>query len=258
MTDIAVIIPMYNFGEMTRECVTATIENAGVYVNVYVIDDCSDEPYVDKRIKVIRLDKNLGFTGATNQGILQCWNYYDYIHFLNNDTVPRKDFIKILLDTLNKKQDIGIACSAREVTMDGKPMLEMYPVDLLTGWGGYQELDAELDEDYNCPWVPICSSLVRTEVLHYTGLLDKRMINHCSDNDFCVRAGELGYKTALVPKSRVLHIHEVTTKSIGANAANDQIVLMQKIRCDYRRSLLEHFAVDYSNGKWGKLEFTLK
>jgi len=258
MTDIAVIIPMYNFGDMTRDCITATIENSGVPVDIHVIDDCSTVPFVDNRVTVHRLNKNVGYTEATNHGILKCWNDYKYVHFLNNDTIPRKDFIKILLDTLNGDKDIGIACSAREVTLQGKPMLEMYPIDLLTGWGGYQELDAPLDETYHCAWVPVCSALVRVEVIHYTGLLDRRMKNHCSDNDFCVRAGEIGYKTVLVPASRVLHIHEVTTKNVGANAAVDQQVLITKIRCDYRKNLLENFAVDGSNNKWGSLEFKLK
>jgi len=65
-----------------------------------IVDDCSTEPFThdDDRVEVLRLDKNTGYTNATNQGILHCGDRFKYIHLLNNDTEPRKDFIKILLE----------------------------------------------------------------------------------------------------------------------------------------------------------------
>jgi hypothetical protein len=257
MNEIAVIIPMYNFGDLTRNCIDATFENSGVPVDIHVVDDGSKEPFKDDRVTVHRLNKNVGFTGATNYGILQCWNKYKYIHFLNNDTVPKENFIKILLDILKSDPEIGIASSARETKLNGKMMLELYPMDLLTGWTGYQDIDESLDDVYLCPWLPICSALVPTHVLHQTGLLDRRMKNHCSDNDFCVRAGEMGYRTVLVTKSRIYHIHEVTTSSAGINSAEDQGVLICKIRCDYKRDLLKHFPINKKNDKRGLLEFKI-
>ena len=256
MNEIAVIIPMFNFGEMTKDCIKATIENAGMPVDIFVIDDCSLEPFEDDRVTVIRLDKNLGYTGATNAGILKVWNDYKFIHFLNNDTIPKPDFIRILHNTLEKYPEIGIACSAREVKMNGEIMLETYPVDLLTGWTVYQDTEFPVDCDYmHKPWIPICSALARTEVVQQVGLLDRRMKNHCSDNDFCVRIGEMGWKTALVLQSRVYHIHEVTTSSVRFSSADDRGALMSKIRCDYRRNLLENFPLDYNDKTRGELIF---
>jgi hypothetical protein len=258
MSEIAVIIPMHNFGELTTACIDATLENSGVPVDIHVVDDASDIPFVDNRVTVHRLDNNLGFTGATNHGILKCWTKYKYIHFLNNDTIPRKDFIKLLLDELKKEPDIGIACSARETDMNGETLLETFPIDLAMGWAAHQALDEEIEHsNYNCPWVPICSALVPVEVIYNVGLLDRRMKNHCSDNDFCVRAGELGYRTVLVFKSVVKHIHEVTTKSVNANITADQIILMGKVRCDYRKSLLDNFPLDGGTKLKGELIFML-
>ena len=256
MSDIAVIIPMYNFGDMTKDCISATIENAGMPIDIHVIDDCSLIPFSDDRVTVHRLSENMGYTGATNHGILKVWNDYKFIHFLNNDTIPRRDFIKILHDTLEKHSEIGIACSAREIKMDGKDMLEMYPVDLLTGWAIHIDESVLTGEEYiHCAWVPICSALARTEVVQQVGLLDRRMRNHCSDNDFCVRVGEMGWKTVLVPKSRVFHIHEVTTRTVKFSTGDDRGALLSKIRCDYRKNLLDNFPIDYNDKLRGELIF---
>ena len=46
---VCVIIPMYNFGDMTRDCVKSVEENAGIEHTILVVDDGSDKPYVDER-----------------------------------------------------------------------------------------------------------------------------------------------------------------------------------------------------------------
>ena len=266
MKKICVVIPMYNFPELTDKCIDLVRSNSGVPVDILVVDDCSDTHYQyhnnflsgGYRPFINRLKKNSGYTNATNQGIIQCLDKgYDYVHLLNNDTEPEPDFIKILLETFDKDPSIGIACSARKERKGNNQHIENYPIDLLAGWQLVSQHD--MPEDYYyAAWIPLCSALIKRETILYTGLLDKRMRNHCSDNDFCVRAGVLGYKTVLVPKSKVFHIHEVTTTSVGANAAVDQNVLMTKIRCDYMTHLLKQYPLTGDTKVMGKLEFSIE
>ena len=243
MAEICVIIPMYGFAEYTNKCVDLTLKNAGVPVDILVIDDCSKEPYKNSKVEVLRLDKNLGFTGATNAGIVDVWDSYKYLHLLNNDTKPYPDFIKELLVPFGMDPNVGIACSVRETDYEGERVLINQPVDCLAGNCQYTAEDLE-DPFYYNVWIALCSSLIRTDVIRQVGLLDRRMKNHCSDNDFCVRAGVMGYTTVLVPKSKVFHHHEITTKSLGLEASGDQMVLIQKIRCDYIRQMLEKYPLD--------------
>lgn len=257
MADICVIIPMYGFGEYTTKCIDLTLKNAGVPVDIIVVDDCSKEPFEDDRVRVIRLDENLGFTGATNVGILNAWNDYEYIHLLNNDTEPRANFIKELLTPFGIDPNIGITCSVRETVYEGKKVNINQPVDLLMGHCEFTEEDLENPFYYN-PWIALCSALIRTEVIQQVGLLDRRMLNHCSDNDFCVRAGIMGYTTVLVPKSKILHHHEITTKSLGIEASADQVILLQKIRCDYQAGLLKKYPLSAPEKKMYELVFREK
>lgn len=252
--NICVVIPMYNYGEVTRKCVDLTLKNAGVGVDIIVVDDCSKEPYVDDRVKVIRLEKNSGFTAAANAGIRECYHKYQYVHLLNNDTEPKEDFIKLLLEAFTADQNLGIACSVRETERDGKTLYLTYPIDAVSGNTAYELEEPKEAILYNA-WIPLCSALIRMDVVENVGLLDRRMRNHCSDNDFCVRAGTLGYWTALVTKSIVKHHHELTTKTVGANAKEDQYILMQKVRCDFMREVLKYFPLDSTTKLFGKLSF---
>lgn len=257
MNDICVAIPMYNFGDLTRKCIDLTIKNAGISIDIMVIDDGSEEPYVDDRVHIIRHDTNKGFTAACNTGFRYCIeNKYKYVHAMNNDIEPYPDFIKILFEAFIKDPAIGIASSVREVIIDGDKCMEVWPQDILSGWAAYTKDDLG-STYYYCPWIPICSALISVETILYTGLLDKRMKNHCTDNDFCVRAGQLGYRTAIIPKSKVFHLHEITTKSLGLTPGKDQEILFTKIRCDYMKNLLEKFPLDNGNKVRGRLDFSI-
>src|SRR3990167_2027168 len=257
MSKICCIIPMYNFANLTEQCIKLTLANAGVPVQILVVDDGSEIPftYNDDRVNILRLDKNSGYTNATNQGILKCGDRFDYLHLLNNDTEPKKDFIKLLLEALQKDPKLGVACSARHTLMNNEMWYELFATDLISGWQGFNK-DIPNEEIIYAAWIPVCSALIPYEVIRYVGLLDPRMRNHCSDNDWCIRCNVAGYKVGLVPKSIIYHIHEVTTKSVKANACDDQNILLQKTACHFQSSILNQLPLDKGSNLWGKLEFT--
>ena len=258
MNDIAVIIPMHNLPELTDRCVDATIKNAGLQVDIIVVDDGSTIPYKNDKVSIIRHDVNMGFTEAINTGIRHCIGKYEYIHLLSNDTIPCMDFSKKLYETLQSNEKIAVASSVRETPVDGVVYADLYPQDILSGYsGGIKAEEVQRDGIRYCPWIPFCSLMIRTDIILRVGLLDSRMRNYCSDNDFCVRAGELGYDTVLVYGSRVEHIHGITMTTHNFVTYHDNKVMAQKVRCDYRRELLDNMPLDFAEDVWGKLEFTI-
>ncbi len=76
MPRVVIVIPMYGKEEYTNKCVNMVMENYGTDepIEILVVDDGSEKPYEHKGINVIRLDKNSGFTAASNEGIL--WAQY--------------------------------------------------------------------------------------------------------------------------------------------------------------------------------------
>jgi len=257
---ICVIIPMHGFAEMTRKCIDYTIKNAGIQHTILVVDDGSPEPFHDDRVNTIRLEKNLGFTGATNAGILWAMDRkYDYVLLLNNDTEPEPDFMRFLLEALFKDSEIGVAGSTRIIyDKEGDPLIENFGVDLISGYQAYTKDALDKDRVY-VAWLPVCSALIPMEVIKYVGLLDKRMKTYCSDNDFCMRAQALGYRIALVPDSKIKHFHQTTTKHLKLynQATLDQRVLLEKLSCSLQRQLLETYPICWSEKTWGKLIFSV-
>lgn len=256
--NVCVVIPMYGHHEMTKKCVDMTLANAGMPVQVVVVDDCSSEPfiYVDDRVLVKRLDKNLGFTGATNEGILACGERFRYIHLLNNDTEPRKDFIKQLYEIMEGDESIGIAASARILNNGSPHNLELFGADLIRGYQRMTSEDQELPDTMSVLWVPLCSALIRFSMIREIGLLDRRMRTWCSDNDFCATAVFRGWKVLLVPRSRVVHIHQVTTGTQNIDGVKaDQQVLLQKIANFQYADVLTKVPLDCESNTYGKLTF---
>lgn len=261
MSKICVIIPMYGKEDYTNRCVELTLQNAGVACEIVVVDDGSPVPYRhdDNRVFVHRLEQNSGFTNACNQGILWAQKRdYEYVHLLNNDTEPRKDFIKLLLEVLQTDPEVGIASSVRfNPQTDGGMLVELYGLDLIRGYQAVT-LPKDLKEEIiQCNWVPTCSSLVRMSMIRYLGLLDKRMRTHSSDLDYCLRAKINGFNIVVVTASQVLHHHEVTTKAHGITPEKDQMVLLEKLAGFHYAQFMKKIPLDCEGKMYGKLDFTV-
>ena len=257
MNKICCIIPMYGKPEYTDKCVSETIKNSGIPVDILVVDDGSKIPYANSSaLLILRLDKNMGFTNAANQGILWAQKRnYDYVHLLNNDTLPKENFIKILYDFLEETKVVGIAASARIHQTDSPHNIELFGADLISGY--QQCTDGNIPETvFFTYWVPLCSALIRMDMIREIGILDKRMRTWSSDNDYCIRANFNGWNVALLIKSKVFHVHQGTTgKAINEGVKHDQMVLLEKMTVQYAQ-LMTKLPLDKGSETWGKLEFS--
>jgi hypothetical protein len=248
---------MYGQESYTDKCVDVTIQNAGVDVDIIVVDDGSKLPYKNDKVEVCRLSENSGFTQATNTGILKALDgKYDYVHLLNNDTEPYPNFIKVLLDVMEKSPNIGIASSIRYYPIED-PYYEYFGADLISG---YQMICKEASvipgEVIHCNWVPVCSSLLSVEMIKYLGLFNRKMRNHSSDVEYCLRAKIAGYKIVVCTDSRVLHYHEVTTKSNNQTPYPDQAEWLRILSNVYYAEFMKAMPLDTGSKLWGKLEFS--
>jgi len=256
---ICVVIPMFGKEEYTRKCVDLTILNAGIPVDIVVVDDGSPIPYVDDRVTIIRLDKNSGFTAATNAGFVWAQKRnYDYVVALNNDTEPCKDFIKLLHDCIEADDTVGIAGSVRKIPdIEGNNM-EVFGADLIRGFQ-YFVSEAELkDELITCNWLPICSSIIRMDMIREIGILDKRFKNHCSDSYYCIWAKINGWKVIAVTASVVIHHRSVTTNFVNAKVDNDQMKFLEILSGFHYAELMREFPLDCEAKTYGKIEFSVE
>ena len=246
---------MYNHNEMTTRCVEMVRESAGMPCDIYVVDDGSEVPYENSEVAVITHDKNAGFTAAANTGLLACADRYDYIHLMNNDTEPEPDFLKELFHVMESHPEIGIASSVRILKTDSPHNMELYGVDLIRGYQQMTNGNIPNDIIY-ARWVPLCSALIRHSVIREIGLLDKRMIMWCSDNDYCIRTNFAGYNVCVVMKSKVKHIHQVSTGTKNEDGVKrDQQILLEKLSGFQYAELMKEMPLDMESKVYGKLTF---
>lgn len=256
MSDICVIIPMFNKAEMTKKCISMTVENAGMDVDILVVDDGSEVPFEDERVFVLRIDENLGFTNAVNEGMLYCRDDYKYLHLLNNDTEPEMDFIKTLYDVMEADFVVGIASSSRVHAREGgSHYIENYGVDLVRGYQMVSDSDLQEPIIY-VDWLPTCSSLLRMRMVREIGLLDPQFRNHCSDAEYCLRANMNEWNVALVPNSRVLHHWSQTTMENKVDPGEDQKKFIAKLAGLKYAELMKRVPLDCENKTYGSLQFT--
>ncbi len=100
--DYSIIIPVFNKADLTKRCLEtlpASIEGAGAG-EVIVIDNASTDHTASVLaefpwIRLIRNEKNLGFSGANNQAARVAKG--EFLVLLNNDTEPWKGWLSAML-----------------------------------------------------------------------------------------------------------------------------------------------------------------
>jgi GT2 family glycosyltransferase len=247
---------MYGQAEYTRKCIELTRLNAGIPEQDYdilVVDDGSQEYFTHSEALVLRLKENSGYTNAQNQGILWAGERYDYVHCLNNDTEPHPDFLKHLLDEMEKDESIAIASSVRIYPKDN--LVELYGLDLIRGYQCVTKPENLKDEVIECNWVPLCSALVRVDVIRELGILNKQMKNHSSDLEYCLRVKQAHYKIIVVTRSQVIHHHEVTTSANKITPEKDQRVLLEILAGLPYQQFMAKIPLDAEQGTYGRLTF---
>ena len=250
---VLVIIPMYGQDKYTRKCIEMCIKNAGIVHDILVVDDGSPSPYVHPGVNILRLQKNSGYTNAVNQGILYAqYRMYDYVLLLNNDTEPEKDFLKLLVDEMEKDEAVGIACSARRYS-DGQ--IELFGADLMRGFQVLTNKKGLASEVLTCIWIPFGCVLLRMSMVREIGLLDKNMKMYCTDNEYCLRARFADYKTILVTSSMVFHYHSVTCKAHNILPEGDQKVWIEKLAGLKYAEVMKEMPLDAEEKTWGQITF---
>lgn len=257
---IGVVIPMYNHHEMTHRCIEDTFKNAGTDVHIVVVDDGSESPFICYKndVKVLRLEKNSGYTKAANEGMLWCLDKYKYIHMQNNDIVPHKNYIRIIEQGMGAREEVGIGVSLRLISHEGKPVYEICGADLLTGYQRVTESE-KLPEIFNVHWAPICSALVSTKMAKYIGILDESMRMWSSDLEYCIRANENDWNVFVYTKSVVSHVHSASTSLIKdkTDMLNlDHDALLRRMTNYYWAKIMRELPLDANKNIYGKLGFS--
>jgi GT2 family glycosyltransferase len=220
-----IIIPVYNAVQDADACIRSVLRHRHNIGQLIVIDDASPDPAVRQKlakysshpsVTILRNEQNEGFTRTINRGI-EAAGQADVV-LLNSDTVVTPRWLVNLrlaaysgnkVATVTPFSDNAGAFSAPEIGVSNT-LPDLVGIDQA----------AQLVTRNSCrlyPAVPTGNGFcmyVRRDCLDEVGLLDADAFprGYGEENDFCMRAGRLGWINLI---DDATYIHHVRSASFG-------------------------------------------
>ena len=180
-------------------------------------NDTIEKSSLNKKLILIKNDKNYGFAEGNNIGIKYSLNALnsDYIFLLNNDTVVKKNFLGELIRAANLEDSIGIVgCKICYYDDSNK----IWSSDCKIGWwtGSLPTNDSKIVKETD--WVSGCGILIKANLINEISLLDPELFFGWEDIDYCIRAKNANYKVIYNPNSIIWHKVSTSRKKLYENA----------------------------------------
>lgn len=225
---LSIIVPVHNAVAETRRCIDSLLRLVErEAADIIVIDDCSTDPSVwplletfarTGRVKALRNEVNLGFSGSINRGILAAAP--NDVLLLNSDTVmPRGTLRQLRLAAYSSRR----VATVTPLSNNAGP----FSVECrLAPEATFDEVDhfARLVRQASLgllPRVPTGHGFclyVRRDCLDEVGTLDADAFpqGYGEENEFCMRALRNGWVHLLDDRSFVLHVQGASFSSSKA------------------------------------------
>lgn len=232
---VVVVIPNWNGAEDLPIAINSILAQSFEDFLLAVVDNGSTddsqkviEQYQakDPRVRGIYLDKNYGYTGGVNPGMeLAIREGAEFVAPFNNDAAADKDWLKHLVQFLQKNPKYGIAACTL-LHADGKTIDST--ADQYTIWGipfprGRDEpASVSYDQDTEIFGASGGASLYRVSMLKEIGIFDQDFFAYYEDIDLSFRAQLAGWKVAYVPKAVVYHEQGKTSARLGKRRTKDR------------------------------------
>lgn len=233
----AIVVLNYATADLTIDCLESLAVQIDELEGVQVVvvdnnspDDSADviERAIESRqwggwARVVRSERNAGFSGGNNVGI-ESVHAHAYI-LLNSDTIVRPGAIAELLAASERFGDAGII-GPRLEWPDEEPQESAFyfrsPRTELLGAAGTGVLTSLLggrmvamearEVPFEARWVSFACALIRREVIDRVGLLDEGYFMYFEDADLCRRAWRAGFRVLCWPAARVVHLRGGTSE----------------------------------------------
>ena len=231
-----IVVVNYRSAELAIDCL-ASLEGevaANPGTHVVVVENASGPDQADRLRGAIRdrgwsgwatlvvAARNGGFAAGNNVAIAPALAWArppERFWLLNPDTVVRPGAMRVLVEFLAARPEVGLAGSRLE-DPDGTAQISSFRFPSVLGEleGGLRFGPASRllrgqsvvrpisDVAEATDWVAGASLMVRRDVFDRVGLLDERYFMYYEEVDFCRRARDAGWPCWYVPDSRVVHL----------------------------------------------------
>ena len=191
---VRVIVPCYDYADVLEGCVTSVLAQAGVDVQVLIVDDRSpdDTPAVaerltarDDRVVYRRHAVNQGLIGTINHGLEWAAEDSDYTTVVSADDQLVPGSLRRATSVMAKRPEVGMVYGWALYAHAGRPMpRNRGPWVGVKTWNGRDWIKLRCRSGHNCISSP--EVLVRTAVQIEAGHYDPECI-HSSDLNMWLR-----------------------------------------------------------------------
>lgn len=222
---LSIVIPNWNGCHFLPTCLDSLLRQSHPAIEIILVDNASSDgspKYVKAhypQVKLIELDRNQGFTGACNIGMIAASG--EFIALLNNDTQTDPHWAAEIIAAFTSHPEVGIIAS-KMLLFDRRDTIhttgDFFTIDGRAGNRGVWEKDeGQYDRaDYvfaACGGASAC----RKSMLDHIGLLDDDYFFLLEDIDLAWRAQLTGYKVLYLPTAIVYHHLSATGGGITAS-----------------------------------------
>lgn len=218
---LAIITINYNLSHETIPCIESLLNSDYTNYEIVLIDNGSsksdyqilfDRFWKEKKIKIVRTDKNLGYVGGVNLGLAEASKRNpDHYMVMNNDTVIEKSAIKYLIEAAERHGNKAII-TGKVYYYDQPDVLQhtgvifkdkRYKTTYYPGQNekdiGQCDLEVERDSLDDVFWI------IPKQIYEDVGPYCNYFYLYAEQGDYCQMALRKGYKLIYTPKAKIWH-----------------------------------------------------
>ncbi len=218
---VSVIILNYNGQNYIENCLSSVLNVNYSNFEVILVDNASTDNSLtiaqnifgnDSRIKIVKNEVNLGFSGGNNVGFEKSTG--DYVVFLNNDTIVDPNWLSYLVDALQSDETIGLAQSLI-LMIDGEKIQT-------AGWlfSDYLVLKQSLAENktsslnfqsvFEVPVASGASMIAKRSLINKIGLFDSTVPFFYDDTLLSFKVWLANKRVVTISNSKIRHLQGAT------------------------------------------------
>lgn len=211
---VSIIIPTLFPPIDLSERVGLLSQDENVLEVIVVANGAAVDLHQTQNVKVIQLEKNQGFTGASNAGARVAAG--DLLLFLNDDCVIDSQTLDRLLQFL--VQNPSLAATQPVVRkLDGSIEHVGFVVDTQIGKATPITSIDDWKIKKNNPNYGLSATclLIKNEVFKSVGMFDESFHSYLEDVDLAIKFRKKGYAFSACPEASVSHAHMATSQKMG-------------------------------------------
>ena len=204
-----------NFNGLTDTCALIETIPFNDNLEVIVVDNASKNNEADvienrfPQVKVIKSEKNLGFAGGNNLGIIAAQG--KYLFFINNDTIFKEFNVQSLIDRLESSPDIAVVSPKIRFAWGNHPIqfTGYTPLSKITVRNqaiGFGEEDlGQYNTAHPTPYAHGAAMLIKREAIDKVGIMPECFFLYYEELDWSMMFTRAGYQIWYEPLCTIYH-----------------------------------------------------